>query len=217
MKISNRQQAVLDSWENNDENILVQAVAGSGKSTLLKLIAEKCKSKMLYLAFNSSIKQEMDIKFKDLPYAKASTIHSLGYTSLRAFYKKVVVNNSKYHEILKKLLNTAKNKKLLKKYTWKEKSKIYYTLLDFNEVSRLFLTDDYKQIIKNCRKIDKNFFYFDELNIVWSDLLVLRAKSYEGSSIAIDFTDMVYLPVYKDITIALQPTYLAVDKQNCPL
>jgi superfamily I DNA/RNA helicase len=79
---------------NTDEDIKLNAVAGSGKTTTLLEYAKtrNPNSKILYIAFNKSVKIEAQRKFKKLKNVSVETAHSLAF--------KFVMTRSNY--ILKK-------------------------------------------------------------------------------------------------------------------
>ena len=93
---SHRQQAVYNTWQNENCNILIGAVAGSGKTTTLMGLLEMCKHRTLFLAFNKSIQEEIQntINTKKLIQGKAMTMHSLGYTALKSCFSNITVYNS---------------------------------------------------------------------------------------------------------------------------
>ena len=79
MRLTNEQQAIVES----KGNIRVNAVAGSGKTTTLIEYAKSQhgSSRILYIAFNRSVKIEAERKFKDagLSNVTIETAHSLAY------------------------------------------------------------------------------------------------------------------------------------------
>jgi superfamily I DNA/RNA helicase len=76
MNYTDEQLAIIGS----KGDIKINAVAGAGKTTTLVGYAkERPDAKILYLAFNKTVKEEAQIKFKDLPNVKAETAHSLAY------------------------------------------------------------------------------------------------------------------------------------------
>jgi len=59
MRFTKEQQAIIKS----SGDIKINAVAGSGKTTtLIEYARHRAKSKILYLAFNKSVKLEADIR-----------------------------------------------------------------------------------------------------------------------------------------------------------
>jgi superfamily I DNA/RNA helicase len=212
MQPSKRQQIVYDTWQNEDCNILISAVAGSGKTTSLMHLLGLCEHRTLFLAFNKSIQEEIQgrIDKNGLRQGKAMTMHSLGLASLKTKYKYTKVNGSKKYVLLKILQRD--HKKLVNKVKWGDRAKLNYTLLDLNEVSRLFMTNDLKILTKQLKTMDKQVFVHRALEEIWEKFVEIREKSYIGNSIEIDFTDMVYLPIHLDLKIPIYPTYLFVDE-----
>lgn len=83
MNLTDEQEAVVQS--NSD--LKINAVAGSGKtSTLLAYAKANKDKKILYLAFNKSVKEEATSKFRqmDLPNVRVETAHSLAYNYIRS-------------------------------------------------------------------------------------------------------------------------------------
>lgn len=213
MKPSKRQQKIFDTWNHTDSNILINAVAGSGKTTTLLQLLEYCQYKTLFLAFNKSIQEEIQQKIdnRNLKQGKALTMHSLGLSAIRSSYKKVHINNGKNFEIIKKLQDN--NKSIFRKMSWENKLKFSYNIMDMNNISRLFLTNDIKEISKHFNTMDKILYVIPELPILWDEFIKIRETYYQDNNIVVDFTDMIYLPVYKNLRIPIDPTYLMVDER----
>lgn len=67
MNLTKEQQAILQAFQNTSGNMKVLALAGTGKtSTLLELVLNNPTKTFLYLAFNKSIKDEVEAKAKSL-------------------------------------------------------------------------------------------------------------------------------------------------------
>lgn len=79
MQLTAEQEAIIQS----KGNLRINAVAGSGKTTTLVVYAKSqaANSRILYLAFNRSVKLEAQRKFADagLPNVRVETAHSLAY------------------------------------------------------------------------------------------------------------------------------------------
>jgi F-box protein 18 (helicase) len=87
VKLTPEQTAIIKSTGN----IRINAVAGSGKTTtLIEYAAARPGRKILYLAFNRSVKMEAEKKFADkgLLHVQVETAHSLAY--------KYVIRGSQY-------------------------------------------------------------------------------------------------------------------------
>src|SRR5674476_851786 len=82
MELTQEQYAII----NSTGNIKINAVAGSGKTTtIIEYAKARPKdSKILYLAFNKSVKLEAAKKFADkgLDNVKVETAHSLAYKNI---------------------------------------------------------------------------------------------------------------------------------------
>ena len=102
MKLTKEQQDILAS----NDDIKINAVAGSGKTTTMIAYAQSrpSESKILYLAFNKSVKMEAIKKFqsKGLFNVQVETTHSLAYkyVVIKNQYK-VKSTDYKTHEIIK--------------------------------------------------------------------------------------------------------------------
>lgn len=208
---SQRQIDIFSAWETSDSNILINAVAGSGKTTTLLQLLNYCEYKTLFLAFNKSVQEEIQAKIdsRGLHQGKAMTLHSLGLMAVRNKYRRFKINKNKNFEILKTLQSQESN---LFPRNWTDKLKLGYTLMDMNDVSRLFLTNDVDVISGHFTSMDKIMFEHDNLLELWSKFTEIRESYYEQNILILDYTDMIYIPVYQDITIPIDPTYLMIDE-----
>ena len=211
MKPSPRQQHIFDLWNSTDQNLLINAVAGSGKTTTLLELLGMCEYRTLFLAFNSSVQEEIQEKIdnKGLKQGKALTVHSLGASAIRN-WKRYALKKNKNYLLVRELQD--KRKEDFDKMTWEDKLRLTYTLMDMNDISRLFLTDRVEKICDAAAGLGKNLFLPDNIGSYWKEFLEIREKSYKGPKIIIDFTDMIYLPVVKDLEIPCYPTYLMIDE-----
>ena len=209
---SKRQQDILDIWNTEDSNILISAVPGSGKTSTLLLILEACKYKTLFLAFNKSIQTEIEEKMskKGLTQGKAMTMHAMGLAAIRASGKRFNINNNKNWSLIKEVQQICK--KEYKSTASEDKMRLNYSLIDMNDVSRMFLTDDIKEIRSFMKTIDKTLFDSPHLEQLWEIFVELRNKSYEQKVMEIDFNDMIYLPVIKNLAIPIHPYYVCMDE-----
>ena len=98
MQLTPEQQAVLDT----NMDLVINAVAGSGKtSTLIEYAKSRpSNSKILYLAFNKTVKTEALQKFAgaDLKNVKVETAHSLAFDHIVKYSPYKVVAGYKSHE-----------------------------------------------------------------------------------------------------------------------
>lgn len=83
MKITDEQKQILDSI-GKYKTIKINAFAGTGKTTTLRLIADSYRDKkILYLAFNSAIKNEASQIFPQNVFVK--TTHGLAYSAVSRY------------------------------------------------------------------------------------------------------------------------------------
>lgn len=83
--LTNEQKEILESIKQH-RNIKINAFAGTGKTTTLRMIAEKCSNhKILYLAFNSAIKNEASTIFPSSTNIK--TTHGLAFAAIKKYTK----------------------------------------------------------------------------------------------------------------------------------
>lgn len=94
------QQAIFDWMQSGEGNLLVEAVAGSGKT---RTIVEALKftnpnQAVAFVAFNSHIAKEL--KSRAPSHVYTATLHSLGFSAIRAAFGKVEVDEYKLDKIL---------------------------------------------------------------------------------------------------------------------
>lgn len=212
MQPSRRQQAILDTWETTDDNILISAVAGSGKTSTLLMLLEKCNHRTLFVAFNKSIQEEIQAKIDErgLKQGKAMTLHSLGLAAIRATRRKFHINNNKNWNLIKKLQTECRN--IYRNTPNEDRLRLSYSLIDMNDVSRMFLTNDIEDIKKYMKSMDKILVEHSELEHLWGTFLELREESYKETTMEIDFQDMIYLPAIENYEIPVYPFYLMIDR-----
>lgn len=112
MNLTTEQQLII----NSKGNIKINAVAGSGKTTTIVEYAKSRpkNSKILYLAFNKSVKLEAIKKFEShgLKNVKVETAHSLAYKHIIFRYRyKVRLQGYKINEIAELLKIKGSNEK----------------------------------------------------------------------------------------------------------
>lgn len=173
-------------------NAVIDAVAGSGKSTTivnaLKIIPDN--KQILFLAFNASIVQELKIKIGNLPNVEVRTLHSLGMKAVVKAFKSQVDEN-KYTA----WLNSGIQSGFIRPYSnlgdrqgeWKSN---ILKLIDLGRVN----------LVRNEGELDELAF---KHNLILLDNEIEKAiqgiRWGETETSVIDFTDMIYLPVVKNL------------------
>lgn len=207
---SSRQETVYYTFENVDVNILIQAVAGGAKTTTLMGILERAKYRTLFLAFNKSIQEEIQTRIKEAGYehAKAMTLHSLGLSAIRYKHGHFKIQNNKNYQMIRALQDY--NRSLFAGMSWEDKVKTTMTLMEMNDVSRIYLTNNLEEILEHLASMDKYFYLHDNLLQLWTEFIFIRDQ-FEKDLI-IDFIDMIYLVVKQELLIPVQPYYLMIDE-----
>lgn len=207
---SQRQDAIYHTFDTTDANLLIQSVAGSGKTTTLIGIMGKCVYRTLFLAFNKSIQEEVTAKVEALgwQHVKALTLHSLGLSAIKYKWGRYTIQKGKNYELIKALKDY--NRSLYQGLSWEDKVKLNMTLMEMNDVSRIYLTDDLGEIAVHMTNMDRYFYMHDRLPQLWEDLLSIR-EDFEQRLI-IDYIDMIYLVCKYELPIPIQPYYLMIDE-----
>lgn len=102
MALTDQQSLIISTFTSN-QNVLVNACPGSGKTyTLVQAVnALPSNVSILALAYNKSIATNLQSKFIDSPYAKASTTHSDAFSAFPS--KRPKVDNSKLTKLAREL------------------------------------------------------------------------------------------------------------------
>ncbi|KAF2957005.1 UvrD-helicase domain-containing protein [Marinitoga sp. 38H-ov] len=164
IRLTDEQIDIIKNAKEN--NLIINAFAGSGKSTTLLSIAYALKSKtFLFLAFNNSVKKDIENKIRrsNLKNIKVMTTHGLAY--------KFVKKDLKFNKIGKEL-NTSEISKILEIDIFIA-DLVRIAFNDFCNGSYRYISDEtIEEIIKNNIKlkfIDENKEYLkDKLNIIWN-------------------------------------------------
>ncbi len=104
---SKYQQAIYDWVRTGTGNAVVEAVAGSGKTTTLLEALNLMTGSPLFCAFNKHIKDELAARAPK--HAKVSTIHSLGFSTVRKAFPLTAVNGKKLQSIVREIMGEEFN------------------------------------------------------------------------------------------------------------
>ena len=184
------QEKIFDFIIHGNGNAVISAKAGSGKTstcvTAIKLI--KPKNKVMFLAFNKSVAEELSQKLKDYPNVEVRTSHSLGFAIIRKNVEgEVELDEFKYRRYVKSNISelTTIDVTLTKNQLYNYIESIC-ALVDF---ARFNLAQTAEEVKSLAVKYDVPIF-FDECDVV---IKVLEWGKTELNSI--DYADMVWLPV----------------------
>lgn len=202
------QEKIFDFIVHGNGNAVISAKAGSGKTstcvTAIKLI--KPKNKVMFLAFNKSIAEELSQKLKDYPNVEVRTSHGLGFAIIRKNVEgEVELDEFKYRRYVKSNISelTTIDVTLTKNQLYNYIESIC-ALVDF---ARFNLAQTAEEVKSLAVKYDVPIF-FDECDVV---IKVLEWGKTELNSI--DYTDMVWLPVELSMTArAFQKDFIFIDE-----
>ncbi len=203
MELTQEQYAII----NSTGNIKINAVAGSGKTTTIIEYAKSRpkESKILYLAFNRSVKLEAQKKFSTIENVKVETAHSIAYKSIvfKNHYK-VRHQGYKTHEI-KELLDIHGNG---------EKHAEYIVANHINKFFTYFCNSD-KQEIEDLDYLDVVFdkkakaFVASNYEYIENQSKLLFNKMDKGE---IEITHDFYLKKYQLSNPKLNYDYILFDE-----
>ncbi len=202
------QEKIFEFIVHGNGNAVISAKAGSGKTstcvTAIKLI--KPKNKVMFLAFNRSIAEDLSQKLKDYPNVEVRTSHSLGFAIIRKNVEgEVELDEFKYRRYVKSNISelTTIDVTLTKNQLYNYIESIC-ALVDF---ARFNLAQTAEEVKSLAVKYDVPIF-FDECDVV---IKVLEWGKTELNSI--DYADMVWLPVELSMNArAFQKDFIFIDE-----
>ena len=201
-KPSKYQVAIFDKIIENSSNILINAVAGSGKSTTivtaLNIVPES--KKILFLAFNKSIVDELKLKVGIKDNAQIKTLHSLGFSILRNYYNSISTDNYKYRNYINKGFREGFFKPdIISDESSGEIFEIPMEDRDFRRyIENIISLVDLARVnlCKSDEEVLEIAFKFD-IYLINNELEICKKVLTWGRNNVdtIDFTDMIFLPV----------------------
>ena len=202
------QEKIFEFIVHGNGNAVISAKAGSGKTstcvTAIKLI--KPKNKVMFLAFNKTVTEELSQKLKDYPNVEVRTSHSLGFAIIRKNVEgEVELDEFKYRRYIKSNISelTTIDVTLTKNQLYNYIESIC-ALVDF---ARFNLAQTAEEVKSLAVKYDVPIF-FDECDVV---IKVLEWGKTELNSI--DYADMVWLPVELSMNArAFQKDFIFIDE-----
>ena len=203
------QEKIFDFILHGNGNAVISAKAGSGKTSTciaaIKLI--KPKNKVMFLAFNRSIAEELSNKLKDYDNVEVRTSHSLGFSIIKKnIDSEVELDEFKYRTYLKAHLNELTEisgiqltRTQLYEYIENISSLINYARFNLaqtaEEVRQLSLKYDIPILLDECDVTIKM--------LEWGKTVLNR----------VDYTDMIWLPVELSMnTRCFQKDFIFIDE-----
>jgi soluble cytochrome b562 len=193
-KPSKYQQAIYDTFQKTDKNMVISAVAGSGKTTTIVNLTELIKPGLfaIFLAFNKSIANELRSKIPSRIEVK--TLHANGYNELRFKYGRLPGVD------MRTFLDEGKIGKIVMRHVdewgdWEDEAdKMSYAsrvekIVDVMRFSLATRTDELQDL---C--------YKHGIDLLNGEIDAARQVLAEANSMntTFDFTDMIYRPAIGD-------------------
>lgn len=203
------QEKIFDFILHGNGNAVISAKAGSGKSSTcvaaIKLI--KPKNKVMFLAFNRSIAEELTTKLKDYQNVDVRTSHSLGFAIIRSNVEgDVELDEYKYRTYLKSHLDelTSIQGIQLTRVQLYDYIESITALVDY---ARFNLAQTTEEVRKLSVKYDVPVL-FDECDVV------IKMMEWGKTELnRVDYTDMVWLPVELSMnTKGFQKDFIFIDE-----
>lgn len=196
-------QTDIFDYACNPENgsFCISAVAGSGKTTTIVECARRLAMtdgslRILFLAFNKSIADELSRRTYQFPQIKCSTLHSLGLAAMYKSNIKFTLNDNKYKNFIRD--NWTRYSKTAK--TLKGK-KVWHFIMNCNDLLRLARLNlvrggdtDGVAVVAYHHNIDT---IADEIETVARMLKKCNNIAFfkKDNAYEIDYTDMICLPL----------------------
>lgn len=186
-------------------NAVIDAVAGSGKSTTIVNALKQIPSakRVLFLAFNKAIVEELKIKIGNLPNVDIKTLHSLGASicmrnlncQIQDDKYKIWVNNGVNYSNLIPTVPLPDEQM----GTWKQN---ILKLIDLGRVN----------LVKTKEALE-DLSYKHDIDLLdnEADLALKGIQWGERETATIDFTDMIYFPNVKQLKI-FQYDWVFIDE-----
>lgn len=204
-KPSQYQEDIFEFIKYGYGNAVISAVAGSGKSsTIIKALDYiKPERRVLFLAFNSSIVDELKEKIKR-EKTDIRTLHSLGYSMIRQNFKDkdILIYEYKYRDALYSILERDC-------IDFRSNRKYVTIILKLCDLGRFYLVKDTKDLLNVANKYGIILNSGDELDRAFE--LITWGKNSLNELNSIDFTDMVYLPNVLNLK-AFKYDFIMVDE-----
>jgi len=208
------QQAYFDWIANSEGSAVLEAVAGAGKTTTIVNGLQYMHGQVLLLAYNSEMAKQLQERTAGRPGVFASTFHSAGVKALRfAFGKsnKLEVSSKKVEVITKALLLEKSRNELLD---------LTGAVCDFVSMAKQRGIGALSPLADDSAWLDMiNHFALDEslpegmeghlVTAMHLSQEVLRRSNMDLD--VIDFDDMVYLPLQRQLRM-LQHDWVLVDE-----
>lgn len=203
------QQKIFDFIIHGNGNAVISAKAGAGKTFTavesMKLINPK--NKVMFLAFNKGIADELNEKLENYKNVEVRTSHSLGFAMLNCNVDgEIILDEYKYRRYLKEHI-TELTSIFNQKITRAEYINYIDSITGLIDFARYNLAQSSEEVKQLAIKYDIPI-SFDECDVV---VKILEWGKTELN--CVDFTDMVWLPVECSMSAkGFQKDFIFIDE-----
>ena len=189
---SEYQNKIYENLEYGTGNMIVDAAAGAAKTTTMVnalRIDNICEGKkVLFIAFNTSIVDDIREKIGKKDNITIKTFHSLGFTMLKTVFPNIefVVDENKYSKYITDNFRHYYNKDVLQ--TERRITQYRHNLEKLTDYCRYYTTTNKREYKKISDKYGL-VLLDNEIDVV-RDILIWGKNNIE----TIDYTDMIWLP-----------------------
>jgi DNA helicase-2/ATP-dependent DNA helicase PcrA len=214
--LTDEQLAIIEAAKATKDNLAVIARAGAAKTTTLVELAKAMpEEKILCLAFNKKIAQEMTERLPENCTAK--TLHGLGYNAWRQFIApKIKLTDRKVYQLLRNFIDQIEDKE--------EKAEAFEMLAETLDIIKKgkqlgWLPDRYVKAAPWKSLLDDAHF-FDNLPMEPSALQCEMARHVSIASYKlalegeIDFDDMIMCPALAPVSWPTFPLVMVDEAQD---
>lgn len=198
-------EAIYDTFDNTNHNMLIRAGAGCGKTTNLLGIMKRTDLPKIFLAFNNSIQQEISHKTIGIQDTEVSTIHSLGCKSIMNHFKQRIEIKEN------KCWNFAFH---LNKVSWHLDQETFLpSIVVAKQLVDLYRNTFCKNIYDLRKNADLLGIDYNEQMIECTLDLLEEYRRHNVNPREIDFADMLYIPITNsEIRIVSGAKLMLVDE-----
>jgi superfamily I DNA/RNA helicase len=198
---SPQQIAVYDWTSNGTGSAVIEAVAGAGKTTTLINLLDRTNGDVAFMAYNKKIAEEIAIKAAPLNLGarvRIGTVHSFGFSALRTICPRTKVDGKKLITIAKRM---TQNRRLpMDMHSFAIKTASMAKQAGIGAMVSIADTKAWEDMIAHhaIAELLPDGYALGEGIDAAAELLTV---SNDMADEMIDFDDMVYLPIQRNLTI----------------
>jgi superfamily I DNA/RNA helicase len=206
---SKYQSSIFYEIEHTSNNVVIEACAGAAKTTtcvkIMGMLPES--KKILFAAFNVDIVKDIKRKVGESKNIDICTLHSLGYRILRNHFKEkeMAIDEYKYISYIQNNIEELTEYDFTSEQK-SEKRRFIDNVLKLVNFGRFNLCQSINELHKICKTYSIDCIY-DECNAA------IKVMDWGiNHKEAIDYTDMIWIPIEGDINTYIKYDYVCIDE-----